>query len=168
MKKSLIVIISVLFSVSTLFASESAKFHSGFIYHFTKYIEWPEAMRNGNFVIAVVGDSDVSQYLEELAKTKTVGTQKIVIKKCKSVAEAKGSHIIYLSDSKIGDFAAVRTLANQGNALLLTSKDNYGKNGSMINFIQKDGKMQFELNQTAAKQAGLIISNKLSSLAVLI
>ena len=104
MKKSLIVIISVLFSVSTLFASESAKFHSGFIYHFTKYIEWPEAMRNGNFVIAVVGDSDVSQYLEELAKTKTVGTQKIVIKKCKSVAEAKGSHIIYLSDSKIGDF----------------------------------------------------------------
>lgn len=168
MKKIILLTISVLFSISSLIASANAKFHSGFIYHFTKYIEWPVDMRNGDFVIAVVGNSEVIPYLTQLAKTKTVGGQKIVIKKCSSVAQAKGAHIMFVDDSKLANFATVKSIAQQGNTLLLTAKNNYGRNGSMINFFEKNGKIQFELNQSATKKAGLVISNKLVSLATLV
>lgn len=168
MKKILLLTISILFSVTSLIAVDNAKFHSGFIYHFTKYIEWPADMRNGDFVIAVVGNAKIITYLNQLAQTKTVGAQKIVIKKCSSVAQAKGAHIIFIDNSKLTNFDTAKSIAEHGNSLLLTAKNNYGKIGSMINFFEKNGKIQFELNQSAAKKAGLVISNKLVNLAKLV
>jgi hypothetical protein len=60
------------------------KFHSVFIYNFTKYIQWPATQQSGDFVIAVMGNSPVFDELSKITANKTVGTQKIVVKKFNS------------------------------------------------------------------------------------
>ncbi|MCP4520187.1 MAG: YfiR family protein [Cytophagales bacterium] len=167
MKRRLLTFIALAFFSVASFAQET-KMYSGFIYHFSKLIEWPSAQKQGDFIIAVVGNSDIVKHLNALAKTRKVGTQKIVIKKCSTVAEAQGAHIIYLSDNKLSEFGKAKSVAQAGHSLLLTSKDNYGKNGSMINFVKKGGKLQFEINKASTKQAGLVVSNKLLNLGIVI
>lgn len=153
---------------SVLSWGQDAKFHSGFIYHFTKYIEWPSDMTSGDFVIAIVGDNPVTPLLEKLATVKKVGTQKMVIKKCSSIAQAKGAHIIFLSDSKLSEFSIALTQAKANNSLLLTDQSGYARKGAMINFAKKGGRMQFELNRKSFKQTKMTVSDNLLKLAIVL
>lgn len=153
---------------SILSWGQTAKFHSGFIYHFTKYIEWPTDMRTGDFVIAIVGQNDVIPFLEKLATVKKAGTQKMIIKRCSSVVEAKGAHIIFLSDSKLSQFPTAQVQAQTNNSLLLTDQSGYGKKGAMINFVDKAGRMQFEINKKAIKSTKIKVSEQLLKLAIVL
>jgi hypothetical protein len=59
----------------------NAKVKAVFIYNFTKYFEWPEKMKSGNFIIQVVGsNSSLNQELAKMASSKQVGNQKLEIK----------------------------------------------------------------------------------------
>src|SRR5206468_262493 len=59
----------------------NARLKSVFIYNFTRYIDWPADYKSGNFVINMFGSNTAMlTELNNMAKTKTVGAQKIEIK----------------------------------------------------------------------------------------
>src|SRR5688500_10416091 len=51
--------------------------HANIIYHFTKYIDWPEDKKSGDFVIGVIGDTPLFNELKKIISNKTAGSQKI-------------------------------------------------------------------------------------------
>jgi hypothetical protein len=59
-------------------------------------------------------------------------------------------------------------LSDLGTAKVLTvgETDHFIDLGGMINFVKESNKIRFQINETAAKNAGLKISSKLLSLAV--
>ena len=84
MKKLLFIFVSVMLLSSWMVApadqseEANAKIKAIYIYNFTKYIEWPETYREGNFVVGVLGTSvPLVNELNKMATSKTVGTQKI-------------------------------------------------------------------------------------------
>src|SRR5436305_1196416 len=58
--------------------------YANIIYRFTKYIDWPDDKKSGDFVIGIVGKSPVYNELISFTANKMVGNQKIVIKKMSS------------------------------------------------------------------------------------
>ena len=50
------------------------------IYHFTKYINWPDDKKSGDFIIGVVSDAPFYSELKGFMANKTVGGQKIVVR----------------------------------------------------------------------------------------
>lgn len=54
--------------------------HANIVYHFTKYINWPDDKKLGDFVIGIVGESPLQQELKRLISNKSAGGQRIVIK----------------------------------------------------------------------------------------
>jgi hypothetical protein len=142
------------------------KFHSVFIYNFTKYIQWPAEQQSGDFVIGVLGNSSISADLEKMAANKTVGAQKIVVKKFKSVAEAGACHILFIPNSANHNFDDVQNKFKGKPTLLITEKSGLAQKGSGINFILQDNKWKFELNEAATQSSGLKVSKELSKLAI--
>jgi hypothetical protein len=142
------------------------RFHSVFIYNFTKYIQWPAAHQSGDFVIGVLGNSAISSELEKMAANKTVGAQKIVVKKFKSLAEAADCHILFLPSMGNYNFDDVQTKFKGKPTLLITERTGLAQKGSGINFIMQDNKWKFELNEAATQSAGLKVSKELSKLAI--
>src|SRR6185503_208611 len=55
--------------------------HANIVYHFTKYINWPEDKKTGDFIIGIVGDSPLYEELKSFVANKMAGNQKIVVKK---------------------------------------------------------------------------------------
>lgn len=163
------IVLSLFFVIiaSSAFA-QFAQVQSGLIYHFTKYIEWPTDMRSGDFIISVVGKSEITSFLNTLAASKMAGTQKIVIKEVKTIAEITKCHIVYLPSSQTKDFDDAVTKSQQLNSLLITEKDGLGKRGASINFIIDAGKPKFEINKTAIEKAKLKINEKLVALGVVV
>jgi len=162
-----LILISVIGAFSSLNAqAQDYRFHSVFIYNFTKYIQWPEAYQSGDFVIGVLGDSPIIQELEKMASTKTAGSQKFAIKKMESVADIGKAQIVFIPNARSKNLEEVLAKVGSQSTLVITEKPGLGQKGSGINFILVDGKWKFELNKAATEKSNLKVSSELSRLAI--
>jgi hypothetical protein len=156
--------------ITTSFASfsQGAEIKSGIVYYFTRYVEWPASRQSGDFIINVVGNDDITGHLQTMSKAKSLGSRKIVVSAVNSVADAKNCHILFLASDKLSEFNSAVLTAENNNFLLVTDESGYGKKGAGINFITKNGKPSYEINQTAVSKCGLKISSKLTTLGTVI
>lgn len=166
-KKLLLIGILMLFGTK-IFAQAEYKLYAGFMYHFAKFTQWPSSKQSGDFVIGVVGSSDMAKYATALAASKQFGNRKIVVKEFSSASSAGECSILFLAKGKTGELSSANALSKKNNILLVTESPGAGRNGSTINFVQQDGKIRFELNKKTADSQGLKISSELQKLAILI
>ena len=134
----------------------NAKIKAVFLYNFTRYFEWPDRMKEDNFVIYVVGTNDnLIKELHNLAKSKKVGNQDIEIKNSAGFDPYVRSHMIYfLPDlAKSVPEAALKN-RNKG-ALVVAEAPGACKSGASINFTVIESKIRFEYNKSMAVKAGL-------------
>lgn len=139
-----------------------------FIYNFTKYIDWSAFKNSDSFVIAVYGESDITQNLNQIAVNKKVNNKNIKIKTITGLNESDDVQIIYIPKSN--NAALKETIAKLGskNILIVTEDKDMALKGSCINIITVDGKVKFELNESAVKRDGLKLASQLISLAIII
>lgn len=160
---------TVLCLMATLsFAQSSYKLHSVYIYGFTRYVIWPENQNHGDFEIVVMGDTPLLDELKALAGAKKVGDRSIKITRIESPAEIRKCNILFIPASNSAKLAEVTAKVGTQSILIITEEPGLGLKGSHINFIEKDGKLAFELNQAAATRHNLKISNSLTGMAILI
>lgn len=148
--------------------SQTHKFQSVFIYSFTRYIQWPDAYNQGDFEILVLGDSPILDELKVMAQAKKVGDRSIKVTKIASPAEIRKCNIVYVPANKANQIDAILGKVNTQSILVVTEEPGLGAKGSNINFIVKDGKLAFELNQAAMTKQSFKVSNELSRLAIMI
>ncbi len=168
MKKA-ILLFAIFFTAHLTMQAQTAdyKFHSIFIYNFTKYIQWPASHQSGEFIIGVLGNSPAAaEELTKVTSNKMVGSQRIVIKVFKSAAEIGDCHILFLPSAGSSKFAEVQSKLKGKPTLVITEKSGLAQRGSGINFILQDNKWKFELNESATQSAGLKVSKELSQLAI--
>ena len=137
------------------------RFHKVFFYSFTKYVEWPENYLGGEFVIAVVGKSDITPLLMEMAEIKKAGSSSIKIVTIDENSFNQKMNILFVPKEKSALLGAiVNKLANKP-TLLITEGEGLAQKGSMINFKDVDGKLKFEVNTTNLERTGLRVSKEL-------
>jgi hypothetical protein len=49
--------------------------------------------------------------------------------------------------------------------LTVADADGFARSGGMVAFVRENNKLRFEINESAAKQAGLSVSSRLLSVA---
>ncbi len=142
------------------------KIHSIFIYNFAKYTQWPASSQSGDFVIEVLGRSPLADELERVVTNKMVGTQKIVVRRVTSADQISSSHMVVVPATESRHFEAVQARLKGKPSLLITEKPGLGQKGSGINFVIRDDKWSYELNQAILAENGLKVSVEISKLAI--
>ncbi len=165
-KVSLIVVLSALSFIHG--AAQNYKMHTVFIFSFTRYIQWPDTYNSGDFEILVLGDSPIVDELKAMAQVKKVGDRPIKVIKISEPSQIRKCNILFIPSAKSGQIAEILGKVTSQSILLVTEEPGLGAKGSNVNFITKDGKLAFELNQAATTKQGLKVSNELSRLAILI
>jgi hypothetical protein len=148
--------------------AQNYKMHSVFVYSFTRYVIWPETYNTGDFEILVLGDSPILEELKAMAQAKKVGDRKIIVTRIKAPADIRKCNMLFISANKSNLITEVMEKVNTQSILVISEEVGLGLKGSDINFITKDGKLAFELNQASVNKQGLKVSNELSRLAILI
>lgn len=144
------------------------KLYVGFINHFTKFIQWSDDKRSGDFVIGVYGDSPMFDELSAMLTGKQVNDQKIAIKKIDSEGAASSCHILFVSENQMKMLGSLHNKAKSSNFLIVADSDGAARKGADINFVEEGGSIKFELNPKNATEHGLKISGKLKELAKII
>ncbi|AHM61212.1 hypothetical protein D770_14790 [Flammeovirgaceae bacterium 311] len=142
------------------------KFHTVFIYNFTKYIKWPDDTQGNSFVIGVLGKSGITNPLKEMAASKTVNGKPIEVKVFNSIDEIKDCQMIFLPSNQSKELAAMRTKLANTSTLIISEKSGLAQQGSAINFVMNDGRWKFEVNQASTDLHGLKISQELLKFAL--
>lgn len=145
----------------------NAKVKAVFLYNFTRYFEWPEKMKSGNFIIHIIGtNNSLSGELNRMATSKQVGNQKLEIKNSTSLDATIKPHIIFILSESSDMLKDISAKYKGKGALIVTEKGGLAKSGSAINFVAIDSKLKFEYSKTNAVKAGLKTSEELKSLAI--
>lgn len=136
------------------------------LYNFAKFVRWPNgAQEEGNeqVVFGILGTDPFGEGLDKLLNGKTIGGKKIVLKRYKKVSDLQPSHILFVN-LPIGEF---QNLGPNFTSATLTVGDTKGfiEAGGVISFIDRPGRVSFEINKNAASDAGLEISSALLGLA---
>lgn len=139
-----------------------------FVYNFTKYFEWPQSYKDGNFVIGVLGNSSLLSELNTMASTKKVGNQSFEIKPFANAGEITNCHILIVAPNVTTPLSEILSKIKKNSTLLITEKQGFAKQGAAINFVVQNNKPAFELNKTSAEKQDLKVSTNLLSLAILV
>lgn len=147
----------------------NSKIKATFIYNFTKYIDWPDKYKEGNFVIGVLGTTSFYNDLTALLSTKTVGAQKFEIKSFSNPESVTGiCHILFIPAANSAQLPDVLKKMKGKSTLIVTEKSGMAKQGSGINFVIENNKQRFELNKTNIEKYNMKVSSTLASLAIAI
>jgi hypothetical protein len=141
--------------------------HANIIYHFTKYIDWPEHMKSGDFVIGVIDDFQLVEELTKAVANKLVGNQRIVVRAMKVSGRGYPCHILFISDEESDNLKKI--IAGTSPATLVVSEtEGAGYRGSCINFVVIDDRLRLEINKTNIEKRNLRIATELLQLGKVI
>ena len=60
--------------------AQETKYIAVFLYNFTRYVDWPNNVRTGDFVIGVLSDDNIYNELMGIANGKSVGGQIVSVR----------------------------------------------------------------------------------------
>jgi|GEM_PF-173107 len=164
--RTIALIALILFFSSFLSVAQTNKNYSiqaNIIYHFTKYIDWPQAKKTGDFIIGVVGDSPIYEALKESISHKLVNGRKIVIKKYSS-SDIFDCHILFISEDESRYIKKISAQTQNSATLLVSEEEGLAKKGSCINFIVVNQHLKLEINKRNIQQRKLEIATELLQL----
>jgi hypothetical protein len=141
---------------------------AAFVYNFAKFVEWPPAAfgaATAPMVIGILGESPMRGDLDRAIRDKTINNRPLVIKEPHSAGEWTNCHILFISTSEKKRLPEILGSLRGANVLTVSETDGFTQTGGMINFVSEGNRIRFQINEAAAKTAGLKISSKLLSLA---
>jgi hypothetical protein len=136
-----------------------------FIYNFSRLIEWPANFKSGPFVIGVYGNSQTLNELQNYTANKTVGAQKIMIKKFTTPAEIGTCHILFIPFGKTKQLPQIAQAIGSKSTLIITEKNGATDLGAAINFVIIGDKLKFEIKPSNASSRKINMSSKLNEMA---
>ena len=158
-----IAIVGAPFAQSAQFTVEAVK--AAYLFRFAQYVEWPSLAADSPFVIAISGAEDVAVHLERLLPGMSVNGHRVVVRRLTRAQELDGVHILYIGAKAFSRTRALRTQAIDRPILVVTDHELGLDGGGIINFIEVDSNLRFEISLIAADRSGLKINTQLLSVA---
>jgi hypothetical protein len=165
-----LVIIFFLQSSSRAAAQQETDYavHTNIIYHFTKYIDWPENKKSGDFIIGTIGDTPLYDELKKNIGSKMVGDQKIVIKRFSPSAATFNCHILFISVDERLSMKKIASRTKGISILLVSESDGLAEKGGCINFSIISDRLKLEINKYNIEERGLNIASELLQLGKIV
>ena len=138
---------------------------AAFLLNFTRFIEWPApntADAAAPFSICIAGDDPFGPALNQIVEGETVGSRPIVIRRIHAEAPSSCAILYVSKDEK--NIAGIIAVAGPG-TLTVGEGDAFLDQGGMIAFVLENRRVRFNIDQTAARKAGLKLSSRLLSVA---
>jgi hypothetical protein len=141
-----------------------------YLYSFGLLTKWPESSfehTDNNFVIGVLGDKPYGHILDAIAVRKKIGMRRIVIRRFKSMDEYRPCQILYVTDSVAElDVKSAAEKLKEDPVLIVGEIPDVEYFGAVVSFRIENENVKFSLNVDAVKRRHLMVSARLSRLAL--
>ncbi|MGJ0535047.1 MAG: YfiR family protein [Methylocystis sp.] len=135
---------------------------AAYLTKFGIYVEWPDASPGSPLNLCVAGEDPFGKALDSAAASQQPGNRPIAVKRLKTATPESGCNILFIGGA---DPATPQVIDSLRGSPILTVSD-ARDSGAIVNFVIKDNRVRFEIDETAAEQNNLVLSSKLLGLAL--
>lgn len=151
--------------------ADEYKVKGAFLFNFARFVEWPAQSQvgaKGEIRVCVLGNDEVTSILSEVLQGRSTGTRDVMVRRIDDLSSVAWCRIFFIT--KFADMEPEVVVNALGATSILTVGETAGfaANGGMVNFTGDESEVRFEINEGAARRAGLKISSKLLRLAELV
>lgn len=138
-----------------------AKVEAAYLYHLTKFVDWP-ALPENEVRICVLGSAAVGSMMGDLAG-RQVRDRPLKIE-VENITDPTGCQVLFIGrdDRRLPD---VLKRVRGASVLTVSDLEDFARQGGIVGFYFEAGKIKIEINPEAARAANLRISAKLLELA---
>jgi hypothetical protein len=137
-----------------------------YLYNFLRFIHWPENSVGDKFIITVYGDSPVYEKLVQVTKNRKNGTKEILVTRTNRIEDLKYSNLIFIAADNRRQIATIKTLVGSNSKLIVSENSGVHPMEATIEFLLQDNKLNFKIDNLAAREQNLIISQKLIEMSM--
>ncbi len=141
-----------------------------YIYNIAKFTRWPAstwASPDSPFQFCLYGEGGVVDELQSLAKKEISGHPIILLKPAKE-ADFSQCNALYISVAERRRYRYLLSLINQKTVLTISDDGLFLRHGGLINLLEKEQRLRFEVNMQQLSRSELKLSSKLLKLAILV
>ncbi|MBS1547664.1 MAG: YfiR family protein [Bacteroidetes bacterium] len=144
----------------------TAIIQASYLYNIAKLVEWrdPE-MRQGPFIIGVMGSGNLYQELVKKYATRSIGKQPIEVRKLPETAEVDRCHILFVPEGDKALLPGILKQANTRSTLVVTDFPDALSKGAVVNFIAAKNTLKYEISLSNAEKHRIDIGLTLKQLA---
>jgi hypothetical protein len=142
---------------------------AAFLFNFAKFVDWPPHKFNepdSPLIIGIVGSDPFGGLLDEAVQGRQINDHSVLILHIETLEELRKCHMIFVCRSEAERLGPILSEVRGDNVLTVGETDKFISKGGIINFVMVGDTVRFQINDSAARHAGLKISSKLSSLAL--
>jgi len=148
---------------------EEYKLKAIFLQKFALFVEWPESSAMNDtvtpFILGVYGRNPFGNELQKLYRSQPIKNKSVEIRYLKNVTEVVACHLVFISRTSYDELNRVLKMTCGKPVLTISDTEGFAKKGVIINFYLNEKRLGFEINQAAARKAGLMINFRLLRLA---
>ncbi len=138
-----------------------------YLYNFGKFVRWQVNAASGrnSFDICVIGKNPFAGALESTVAGESIDGKSIVIRNIVGMQEASQCRILFISSSEAGRLKPILIAARHLSALTVSDISGFAQRGGMIEFVNQEGRVRFEVNVAPMGESGLTVSSELLKVA---
>lgn len=166
----LLMTLCLLAGVRTAGAQETAQEYqlkAAFLVNFTRFITWPEqsfAPELPELIICVAGRNPFGNALNGV-ENKKIGGRSLRVVTADSLKNIPFCHLLYVSRSEDANLNILATHLGRQAVVTVSDISGFLKEGGSIEFVTKENRLSFAINNSALKQRGIQASASLLDLA---
>ena len=142
-----------------------------FLFNFAQFVEWPEssfASKDSPVVLGVLGNDPFGASLDQAVRGKSVDNRPMEVRRFRSVEEVKDCNILFVSSSEMTRLRSVLEALKGNDILTVGETDQFAREGGMICFVEREGRIRLLVNLEALQAAKLTVSSKLLRVAEIV
>jgi hypothetical protein len=162
----LLMLLLVIFLPASLLAGPrdlENRVKAAFLFHFTKFVEWPPASlpdASSPLRICVLGSSELEPLLLPLQQ-RQAGTHPLLLRRVETSDEIRGCQLLYLPLQQADRLQPLLAMLESYPVLTVSSIPDFAEQGGMIGFVRRDNRIRLEMNLAATREAGLQVNAQL-------
>lgn len=177
MKKRFIIIPALLIAILGVFFSNALpslalegteyQIKGAMMVNFIKFVEWPESAASSGedvIVIGIVGRDDFGDTLDHIEGRGT-GGKRLTVRHFDSLSGIEACQILFVSKSEAYRAQTIIDRVAGTPVLTIGETENFTRMGGIIRFFLEKSHVRFEINPSAAADAGLKLNAKLLEIA---
>lgn len=148
-------------------APDEGAVKAAFLLNFARLVSWPPgALPAERIDVCIVGAGPSAEAASAMLAGKSVEGRRVEIRRTPASAGGiAGCHIVFVTDEGHASAAAVLRAARGRPLMIVGESEGFARQGAAINLYLEGGKVRFEVNLQAARDAGLDFSSHMLRLA---
>lgn len=138
---------------------------AAFLFHFAKFVQWPDEASAGPLTIGVLGNDAVAEALHAFGRGKTVAARALVVRRINASEDLAGFHVLFVGQAEKNRLPDVMRRVWGAGILTVSDIDGFCDAGGVIALMQEGRHLRFDISLDAAERSRLKVSSKLLSLA---